>query len=92
MYLATPLESFWICIQYAIYNITSVAVTSTRIYVLCTYVGIKDVILPPKLKKRGRPKGAEKTVIGLPAKKRKAKLVIPFLKKLPAEKEKGTIS
>ena len=57
-------------------------------YVLCTYVGIKDVIVPPKLKKHGRPKGTEKAVIKLPAMKRKAKLVIPFLKKLPAEKEK----
>ena len=62
--------------------------TSTRICFF-TYVDIQDVILPPKLKKRGRPKGAEKTVIGLPAKKKKAKLVVPFLKKLPAEKEKG---
>ena len=35
------------------------------------YVGTQDVILPPKLKKRGRPKGAEKTVVGLPAKKGK---------------------
>ena len=36
------------------------------------HVGIRDVILPLKLKKRGRPKGAEKIVIGLPAKKRKS--------------------
>ena len=57
----------------------------------CIGSGIQGIILPPKLKKRGRPKGAEKTVIGLPAKKRKARSVIPFLKKLPAEKEKGIV-
>ena len=60
---------------------------------MCTCIGsgIQGIILPPKLKKRGRPKGAEKTVIGLPTKKRKVKSVIPFLKKLPVEKEKGIV-
>ena len=60
---------------------------------MCTRIGsgIQGIIFPPKLKKRGRPKGAEKTVIGLPTKKRKAKSVIPFLKKLPVEKEKGIV-
>ena len=60
---------------------------------MCTCIcsGIQGIILPPKLKKRRRPKGAEKTVIGLPTKKRKAKSVIPFLKKLPVEKEKGIV-
>ena len=57
---------------------------------MCTCIGsgIQGIILPRKLKKWGWPKGAEKTVIGLPTKKRKAKSVIPFLKKLPVEKEK----
>ena len=50
--------------------------------------GIQDIILPSKLKKHGRPKGTEKTVIGLPTKKRKAKSVISFLKKLPVEKKR----
>ena len=49
---------------------------------MCTCIGsgIQDIIILPKLKKRGR--------IGLPTKKRKTKSVIPFLKKLPVEKEK----
>ena len=34
----------------------------------------------------------QKKLIGLPTKKRKAKSVIPFLKKLPVEKEKGIVS
>lgn len=44
------------------------------------------------MRKRGRPKGAEKTVIGLPSrKKRKGELhrVATFLKKSPREREKG---
>ena len=41
------------------------------------------------MKKRGRPKGLEKTVIGLP-KKRCRNKALPFLKKLPADRDKGT--
>ena len=39
--------------------------------------------------KRGRPKGAEKTVVGLPNKKRKLNKPLTFLKKLPVDREKG---
>ena len=53
------------------------------------YVGLENVKLPPKMKKRGRPKGAETTVIGLPRKKKKTDKPTPFLKKLPNDKEKG---
>ena len=41
------------------------------------------------MKKRGRPKGAEKTVIGLPCKKKKTDKPTPFLKKQPIDKERG---
>ena len=42
---------------------------------MCTCIGsgIQGIILPPKLKKRRRPKGAEK-LIGLPTKKGKLSL------------------
>ena len=44
--------------------------------------------MPPKMKKRGRPKGADKTVIGLPRKKmRTSGKKCHFLKKSPKERE-----
>ena len=53
--------------------------------------------MPPIMLKRGRPKGHEVTVIGLPAKKSKGKQagtdhrerVIPFLKLHSSVKERG---
>ncbi|XP_065840465.1 uncharacterized protein [Oscarella lobularis] len=45
--------------------------------------------LPPPMLKRGRPKGADLTVIGLPSsKRRKSDQPLPFKKKSPHEKEK----
>ena len=46
-----------------------------------------------KIKKHGRPKGADKTVIGLPKKRKcsQENKPVPFLKKTPKEKEKGTL-
>ena len=49
------------------------------------------VKMPPKLWKRGRPKGADKTVIGL-AKKRRRLGPVPFVKKMPLEKEKSKLT
>ena len=48
-----------------------------------------DIKLPPKIRKRGRPKGTEKTIIGLPQKKKKENkpFIIPFLKKYPTDRE-----
>ena len=51
---------------------------------------ISTPIMPPRMLKRGRPKGAGLTVIGLP-KKRKTTGAIPFLKKSPTEKERGKL-
>ena len=45
-------------------------------------VGLKRITLPPKQRKRGRPKGADKTVIGLPLAKNVNKGPLTFLKKL----------
>lgn len=59
--------------------------------VYINFTDFQDVILPPKLKKRGRPKGAEKTIIGLPRKKKKSNKSVPFLKKLPVDRERGII-
>ena len=54
------------------------------------------ISVPPILKKRGRPKGHELTVIGLPAKKRKKASDVhtkpklqPFLRLHTSIKEKG---
>lgn len=47
--------------------------------------------MPPKILKRGRPKGAEVTVIGLPRKKKKAESqnnLLPFKKLNPIEKDR----
>jgi len=45
--------------------------------------------LPPKSKKRGRPKGSELTAIGLLKKKQKAGGPTAFIQKHPKEKERG---
>ena len=49
--------------------------------------------MPRKIKKRCRPKGVDKTVIGLPKKSKcsQENKPVPFLKKTPKEKEKGTL-
>ena len=59
-----------------------------ELLIIC--LGLENVKLPPKIKKRGRPKGAEKAVIGLPRKKKKTDKSIPFLKKQPIDKERGS--
>ena len=47
--------------------------------------------MPPKILKRGRPKGAEVTVIGLPRKKKKKEShsnLLPFCRLSPIEKDR----
>ena len=51
-------------------------------------IDLNQIKLLPKVRKRGRPKGSEKTVIGLPRKKCGNK-TLPFLKKFPADRDKG---
>ena len=56
---------------------------------------MENLRVPPVLRKRGRPKGAEKTVIGLPrCKKFKGDQIrkpVAFLKKTTANREEGTV-
>jgi len=52
---------------------------------------LNQIKLPPKIRKRGRPKGLEKTVIGLPRKKKCRNKTLPFLKKLPVDRDKGGV-
>lgn len=51
----------------------------------------KSIAMPPIIRKRGRPKGSDKTIIGLPKKKKKSleNKPLPFLKKTPKEREEG---
>ena len=56
----------------------------------CT-VNLSKILLPPKMRKRGRPKGADKTVIGLPKKKYRGDKPLPFITKSPKDKEKGLL-
>ena len=46
--------------------------------------------MPPRMPKRGRPRGAETTVVGLP-KKRKISRPVPFVKKSATEKESSKL-
>ncbi|CAC5383191.1 ZSWIM3 [Mytilus coruscus] len=58
-------------------------ITSSDDFPLLTEPSYK---LPPKMIRRGRPKGAETTVVGL---LRRTKRVMPFLKRRPKEKEEA---
>lgn len=49
---------------------------------------LRTVQLPPKLRKRGRPKGAETTVIGLPKAKKVKMGLVPFSKLRAVEKDR----
>ena len=57
----------------------------------CSYTCIYlDIVMPPKMRKRGRPKGNETTVIGLPNKRSKTKGKLqPFIKLHVSVKEKS---
>ena len=49
---------------------------------------LTSIKLPPKIRKRGRPKGAGLTVIGLPRKKKCTDGPVKFLRKSNSEREK----
>jgi zinc finger SWIM domain-containing protein 3 len=49
---------------------------------------LKTVKIPQKMRKRGRPKGAETTVIGLPKAKKVKKGLVPFSKLRAVEKDR----
>ena len=49
-----------------------------------------DIQVPPAVKKHGRPKGSDLTVVGLPKKKQKGlKGPCPFIRLHTCEKERG---
>ena len=50
---------------------------------------LQSIRLPSKMRKRGRPKGADKTVIGLPRKKSRGSRPVSFLYKGAKQKELG---
>ena len=50
---------------------------------------METIKLPCKMRKRGRPKGADKTVIGLPRKKSIGNKPVSFLYKGAKQKELG---
>ena len=57
------------------------------------YIDVSNLQLPPKMKRKGRPKGSGLTVIGLPKKKgRSDGKPIAFIKRHPKEKERGMIA
>ena len=48
--------------------------------------------MPPKMKRKGRPKGAETTIAGIPKKKKLSTKPTPYAKLLPREKCKFTLN
>ena len=58
---------------------------------MCAYVAttVSSVRLPGKIPKRGRPKGSELTVIGIPKKKKVADRPVAFLKQHLKDQERG---
>ena len=48
--------------------------------------------MPPKMKRKGRPKGTETTVVGIPKKKKLCTKPTPYAKFLPKEKCKFILS
>lgn len=53
------------------------------------YSDVSNIKLPPKVKKRGRPKGSELTVIGLPKKRKTQGKPVAFIKKHSKQKEQS---
>ena len=52
-------------------------------------MGISEVRLPSRIPKRGRPKGSDLTVIGLPKKKKSTEGPVAFLRQHPKDQERG---
>ena len=55
------------------------------------HTDLEQIKLPQKMRKHGRPKGSEKTIIGLPRKKKCGNKTLLFLKKLPIDRDKGLV-
>ena len=64
-------------------------ILSFQNYTLYGIIELGTIKLPLKIKKQRIPKGAEMTVIGLTKRRKKHDKTLPFLKKLPQEREKS---
>ena len=69
--------------------ISVVCIIAHNNYIYFWIVDNSNLKLPPKQKKRGRPKGSELTVIGLPKKKHRDDGPVALIKKHPKEKKRG---
>ena len=75
----------------------SIGIELRNISIVCVYnaiiihfAGLSEIQLPQKIRRRGRPKGAENTVIGLPRRRHhKGRKPLPFLKRHRVERERG---
>ena len=56
---------------------------------IITVIDTSVIQLPSKIKKRGRPKGGDSTVVGLPKKKKTFTKPVAFLKMHPKDQERG---
>lgn len=52
---------------------------------------LSNLAMPPSMRRRGRPKGAELTVVGLLRKRKSSAGPVKFLTKLPMERELGMV-
>lgn len=80
------------CKPYVSHELCNYVATYVPLFNVCyieeiSEIQIADIQMPPKMKKKGRPKGNGLTVVGLPKKANGGKPT-PFIKKSEWEKNK----